>query len=110
MIEGGGTIVQETRLYDPDKNVTRSLRSKEDAHDYRYFPDPDLLPLELDDAFLDECRASLPELPDAKRKRYEAARHHALQRQRADRRGRDRALVRGAARRGRASRSRPRTG
>ncbi|MEP7130182.1 MAG: Asp-tRNA(Asn)/Glu-tRNA(Gln) amidotransferase subunit GatB [Sphingomicrobium sp.] len=71
LIEGGGTIVQETRLYDPDKNVTRSLRSKEDAHDYRYFPDPDLLPLELDDAFLEECRASLPELPDAKRKRYE---------------------------------------
>jgi aspartyl-tRNA(Asn)/glutamyl-tRNA(Gln) amidotransferase subunit B len=51
--------------------VTRALRSKEEAHDYRYFPDPDLLPLELDDAFLDECRASLPELPDAKRKRYE---------------------------------------
>ena len=72
VIEGGGTIAQETRLYDPDKNVTRSLRSKEDAHDYRYFPDPDLLPLELDEAFLDECRASLPELPDAKRKRYEA--------------------------------------
>jgi aspartyl-tRNA(Asn)/glutamyl-tRNA(Gln) amidotransferase subunit B len=71
VIEGGGTIVQETRLYDPDKNVTRSLRSKEDAHDYRYFPDPDLLPLELDEAFLDECRSSLPELPDAKRKRYE---------------------------------------
>ena len=72
LIEGGGTIAQETRLYDPDKNVTRSLRSKEDAHDYRYFPDPDLLPLELDEAFLEECRASLPELPDAKRKRYEA--------------------------------------
>jgi aspartyl-tRNA(Asn)/glutamyl-tRNA(Gln) amidotransferase subunit B len=72
VIESGGTIVQETRLYDPDKNVTRSLRSKEDAHDYRYFPDPDLLPLELDDAFLSECRSSLPELPDAKRKRYES--------------------------------------
>ena len=71
LIEGGGTIAQETRLYDPDKGVTRSLRSKEDAHDYRYFPDPDLLPLELDEAFLDECRGSLPELPDAKRKRYE---------------------------------------
>jgi aspartyl-tRNA(Asn)/glutamyl-tRNA(Gln) amidotransferase subunit B len=71
VLEDGGTIVQETRLYDPDKNVTRSLRSKEDAHDYRYFPDPDLLPLELDEAFLDECRGSLPELPDAKRKRYE---------------------------------------
>jgi aspartyl-tRNA(Asn)/glutamyl-tRNA(Gln) amidotransferase subunit B len=72
VLENGGTIVQETRLYDPDKNVTRSLRSKEDAHDYRYFPDPDLLPLELDDAFLEDCRASLPELPGAKRKRYEA--------------------------------------
>ena len=71
VLEGGGAIAQETRLYDPDKNVTRSLRSKEDAHDYRYFPDPDLLPLELDEAFLDECKASLPELPDAKRKRYE---------------------------------------
>jgi aspartyl-tRNA(Asn)/glutamyl-tRNA(Gln) amidotransferase subunit B len=71
VLEEGGSIVQETRLYDPDKGVTRSLRSKEDAHDYRYFPDPDLLPLELDEAFLDECKASLPELPDAKRKRYE---------------------------------------
>lgn len=71
VIEAGGAIVQETRLYDPDRNETRSMRSKEDAHDYRYFPDPDLLPLELDDAFIDECRASLPELPDAKRTRYE---------------------------------------
>ncbi|WP_230769161.1 Asp-tRNA(Asn)/Glu-tRNA(Gln) amidotransferase subunit GatB [Sphingomonas sp. Leaf4] len=71
VLEDGGRIVQETRLFDPDKGVTRSMRSKEDAHDYRYFPDPDLLPLELDDAFLDECRASLPELPDAKRARYE---------------------------------------
>jgi aspartyl-tRNA(Asn)/glutamyl-tRNA(Gln) amidotransferase subunit B len=71
VIEGGGRIVQETRLYDPDRNETRSMRSKEDAHDYRYFPDPDLLPLELDDAFLAECKASLPELPDAKRARYE---------------------------------------
>ena len=70
-IEEGGKIVQETRLYDPDRNTTRSMRSKEDAHDYRYFPDPDLLPLELDDAFLEACRASLPELPDAKRARYE---------------------------------------
>jgi aspartyl-tRNA(Asn)/glutamyl-tRNA(Gln) amidotransferase subunit B len=73
LIEEGGEVAQETRLYDPDKNVTRTLRSKEDAHDYRYFPDPDLLPLELDDAFLEDCRRSLPELPDAKRKRYEAA-------------------------------------
>ena len=73
LIEDGGTVVQETRLYDPERNETRSMRSKEDAHDYRYFPDPDLLPLELDDAFLAECRASLPELPDAKRHRYEKA-------------------------------------
>src|SRR3546814_8909069 len=73
LIEGGGTVVQETRLYDPDRNETRSMRSKEDAHDYRCFPDPDLLPLILDDAFLAECRASLPELPDAKRARYLAA-------------------------------------
>ena len=72
LIEDGGTIVQETRLFDPDKGETRSLRSKEDAHDYRYFPDPDLLPLELGDDFLAECRASLPELPDAKRARYES--------------------------------------
>ena len=71
IIEGGGSIVQETRLFDPDKGETRSLRSKEDAHDYRYFPDPDLLPLELSPQFLDECRATLPELPDAKRRRYE---------------------------------------
>jgi len=73
MLEEGGVIVQETRLFDPDKVETRSLRSKEDAHDYRYFPDPDLLPVELDDAFLAECRESLPELPDAKRHRYESA-------------------------------------
>jgi aspartyl-tRNA(Asn)/glutamyl-tRNA(Gln) amidotransferase subunit B len=71
LLEEGGEVAQETRLYDPDKNVTRSLRSKEDAHDYRYFPDPDLLPLELDDAFLEDCAKSLPELPDAKRQRYE---------------------------------------
>ncbi|MWV27320.1 Asp-tRNA(Asn)/Glu-tRNA(Gln) amidotransferase subunit GatB [Aurantiacibacter rhizosphaerae] len=71
VIEDGGTIVQETRLFDPGTGATRSMRSKEDAHDYRYFPDPDLLPLILDEAFLDECRSSLPELPDAKRQRYE---------------------------------------
>jgi len=71
LIEDGGKVVQETRLFDPNTGTTRSMRSKEDAHDYRYFPDPDLLPLELDDAFIDECRGSLPELPDAKRQRYE---------------------------------------
>jgi aspartyl-tRNA(Asn)/glutamyl-tRNA(Gln) amidotransferase subunit B len=70
LIESGGSVVQETRLYDPDRNTTRSMRSKEDAHDYRYFPDPDLLPLELTEEFVAECRASLPELPDAKRTRY----------------------------------------
>jgi len=73
LIEDGGTVAQETRLYDPDRNETRSMRSKEDAHDYRYFPDPDLLPLVLEDAFIEECRASLPELPDAKRARYVGA-------------------------------------
>lgn len=71
ILEGGGTIVQETRLFDPDKGTTRSMRSKEDAHDYRYFPDPDLLPVELTDEFLAECEASLPELPAAKRARFE---------------------------------------
>ncbi|MDJ0979837.1 MAG: Asp-tRNA(Asn)/Glu-tRNA(Gln) amidotransferase subunit GatB [Erythrobacter sp.] len=71
VIEGGGTVDQETRLFDPGTGTTRTMRSKEDAHDYRYFPDPDLLPLVLEDGFLAECRASLPELPDAKRKRYE---------------------------------------
>ena len=70
VIESGGTIVQETRLFDPDKGVTRSMRSKEDAHDYRYFPDPDLLPLVLTEEFVAECAASLPELPDAKRLRF----------------------------------------
>ena len=77
LIEDGGTVVQETRLFNPEadggRGATRSMRSKEDAHDYRYFPDPDLLPLELDEDFLAECRASLPELPDAKRARYAAA-------------------------------------
>ncbi|KPM15843.1 Asp-tRNA(Asn)/Glu-tRNA(Gln) amidotransferase subunit GatB [Citromicrobium bathyomarinum] len=71
VLESGGTVDQETRLFDVATGTTRTMRSKEDAHDYRYFPDPDLLPLELDDAFLTECRESLPELPDAKRARYE---------------------------------------
>jgi aspartyl-tRNA(Asn)/glutamyl-tRNA(Gln) amidotransferase subunit B len=73
LLESGGTVTQETRLWDPDRNEGRSLRSKEEAHDYRYFPDPDLLPVELSDGFLADCRASLPELPDAKRRRYEEA-------------------------------------
>ncbi|HQC72761.1 MAG TPA: Asp-tRNA(Asn)/Glu-tRNA(Gln) amidotransferase subunit GatB, partial [Candidatus Competibacteraceae bacterium] len=70
LIESGGKVVQETRLYDPDKGETRSMRGKEEANDYRYFPDPDLLPLLLDDSFLDAVRAELPELPDAKRQRF----------------------------------------
>ncbi len=70
VIESGGRIVQETRLFDPGTGTTRTMRSKEDAHDYRYFPDPDLLPLVLEEDFLADCRASLPELPDAKRRRY----------------------------------------
>jgi aspartyl-tRNA(Asn)/glutamyl-tRNA(Gln) amidotransferase subunit B len=70
IIEDGGTIKQETRLYDPGKGETRSMRSKEEAHDYRYFPDPDLLPLEFDQAYVDELAAQLPELPDAKKARF----------------------------------------
>jgi aspartyl-tRNA(Asn)/glutamyl-tRNA(Gln) amidotransferase subunit B len=70
IIEGGGTIKQETRLYDSKQNETRSMRSKEEAHDYRYFPDPDLLPLELDQAWVDRIKASLPELPDEKKARF----------------------------------------
>jgi aspartyl-tRNA(Asn)/glutamyl-tRNA(Gln) amidotransferase subunit B len=70
LIEDGGTVVQETRLFDPGTGTTRSMRSKEDAHDFRYFPDPDLLPLVLEDEVLAECRESLPELPDAKKRRY----------------------------------------
>ncbi|BCU07797.1 Asp-tRNA(Asn)/Glu-tRNA(Gln) amidotransferase subunit GatB [Allochromatium tepidum] len=72
LIEGGGTVVQETRLYDAVKDETRSMRTKEEANDYRYFPDPDLLPLEIDDAFLAEATADLPELPDAKRARFQS--------------------------------------
>ena len=70
VLEEGGRIVQETRLYDPDKDETRSMRSKEEANDYRYFPDPDLLPLAISEAFVEEVRASLPELPDAKAERF----------------------------------------
>jgi aspartyl-tRNA(Asn)/glutamyl-tRNA(Gln) amidotransferase subunit B len=66
LLEGGGAVVQETRLYDPDKGETRSMRSKEEANDYRYFPDPDLLPVALDAAFIESVRVTLPELPDQK--------------------------------------------
>jgi aspartyl-tRNA(Asn)/glutamyl-tRNA(Gln) amidotransferase subunit B len=72
ILEDGGTIEQETRLFDPGKGETRSMRSKEEAHDYRYFPDPDLLPLEFDDAFIEALRAGLPELPDQKKARFMA--------------------------------------
>jgi len=70
IIEDGGSVVQETRLYDPDKGETRSMRSKEEAHDYRYFPDPDLLPLEIEQGWVDHIRDTMPELPDAKKARF----------------------------------------
>ncbi len=70
LYESGGSVIQETRLYDPDRGETRPMRSKEEAHDYRYFPDPDLLPLALDQAYVDRLRAALPELPDAKKARF----------------------------------------
>jgi aspartyl-tRNA(Asn)/glutamyl-tRNA(Gln) amidotransferase subunit B len=73
ILEDGGVIVQETRLFDPGKGETRSMRSKEEAHDYRYFPDPDLLPLEFDQAYVDALAEKLPELPDAKKARFVAA-------------------------------------
>ena len=73
ILEDGGSIDQETRLYDPNKGETRSMRSKEEAHDYRYFPDPDLLPLELSEALVEELKASLPELPDDKKARFVSA-------------------------------------
>ena len=72
VIEDGGAIEQETRLFDPGRGETRAMRSKEEAHDYRYFPDPDLLPLELDDAYIEALAADLPELPDAKKARFVA--------------------------------------
>ena len=70
ILEDGGRIIQETRLYDPDRDETRSMRSKEEANDYRYFPDPDLLPLVVDEAFLDQARATMPELPQAMHERF----------------------------------------
>lgn len=72
LIENGGKVVQETRLYNADKNETRSMRAKEEANDYRYFPDPDLLPLVIDDTFITQVRASLPELPAEKKARFQA--------------------------------------
>ena len=73
LIQSGGKVIQETRLYDSDKNETRSMRSKEEANDYRYFPDPDLLPLEIDSAYIETVRSTLPELPDAKAGRFAVA-------------------------------------
>ena len=70
ILEDGGRVIQETRLYDPDKNETRSMRSKEEANDYRYFPDPDLLPVMIDDSFIEACRNTLPELPEVRQARY----------------------------------------
>jgi aspartyl-tRNA(Asn)/glutamyl-tRNA(Gln) amidotransferase subunit B len=70
LIEDGGAVEQETRLFDPSKGTTRAMRSKEEAHDYRYFPDPDLLPVVLDPAWVEEMRRGLPELPDAKKARF----------------------------------------
>ncbi len=72
LLEAGGEVVQETRLYDPDRHETRSMRGKEEANDYRYFPDPDLLPVVLDDAYIEAVRETLPELPDALRRRFVA--------------------------------------
>ncbi len=72
LIEDGGTVVQETRLFDPDRHETRSMRSKEDAQDYRYFPDPDLPPLVIDDAWIERVRSELPELPEAMQARFES--------------------------------------
>ena len=72
VLEGGGKVVQETRLYDADKDETRSMRSKEEANDYRYFPDPDLLPVVIEDALIEAVRATLPEMPDVKRERFES--------------------------------------
>jgi aspartyl-tRNA(Asn)/glutamyl-tRNA(Gln) amidotransferase subunit B len=76
VLEGGGSVVQETRLYDPDRNETRSMRSKEEANDYRYFPDPDLLPVSLEERWIEDVRTSLPELPDDKAARF--VREHGL--------------------------------
>ncbi len=104
LIEDGGTIEQETRLFDPEKGETRSMRSKEEAHDYRYFPDPDLLPLELTPEFVDGLHHKLPELPDAKKARFVSQTRVIAQRCRRDRR---RARQRGVFRNGRQGTRRP---
>lgn len=91
VLEAGGTVVQETRLYDPDADETRAMRSKEEANDYRYFPDPDLPPLQIDEAFVDAVRASLPELPAVRRERFIA--EHGLSADEADALTRDRSTA-----------------
>ena len=102
LIEDGGAIDQETRLFDPGKGETRSMRSKEEAHDYRYFPDPDLLPLEFDDAYVAALKKHLPELPDEKKARFHARfRALALRRGRLGGRTRDRRVFRGGGQRAR---------
>ena len=102
ILEDGGTIDQETRLFDPDRGETRPMRSKEEAHDYRYFPDPDLLPLEFEQAWVDELAAGLPELPDAQEGAlHRRLRPQALRRRRAHRRARSRRLFRGGGQAGR---------
>src|SRR6185436_3755361 len=75
LIEDGGRVTQETRLYDPDRGETRTMRTKEEAHDYRYFPDPDLLPLEISPAWIEEIRAAMPALPRELRARFEKEYH-----------------------------------
>ena len=72
LIEDGGKVIQQTRLYDPNKDETRAMRSKEEANDYRYFPDPDLLPVVIEDSFIEDVRATLPELPPQKRERFQS--------------------------------------
>jgi aspartyl-tRNA(Asn)/glutamyl-tRNA(Gln) amidotransferase subunit B len=91
LIESGGEVVQETRLYDPSKDETRSMRTKEEANDYRYFPDPDLLPVELDDSFIADATQDMPELPDAKRRRF--ADDYGLNESQADQLTQSRALA-----------------
>src|SRR3954468_18238213 len=81
LVEDGGTVAQETRLYDPERNETRPMRSKEDAQDYRYFPDPDLLPLVVTEKMIDDVRKTMPELPEARRAKFVA---HGLSKEQAN--------------------------
>ena len=100
LLEAGGTVEQETRLFDAERGETRSMRTKEEAHDYRYFPDPDLLPLEIDEAFIAAIERTLPELPDAKKARFMAELRPVRLRRRGAGRGEGLGrLLRGGARR-----------